>query len=335
MKVLYAIQGTGNGHLSRALEIIPVLQEKCDLDVLISGSEVELELPFPVKYRFKGLSFIFGRKGGIDYLRTYLRHNSRRFLAELRSLPVTDYDLVINDFEPVSAWAAKRHGVPCVSLSNQASILSPRTPKPARTDHIGRFILRHYAPASEHIGFHFDRYETWIHTPVIRRQIRNLEISNAGHYTVYLPAYKDKRIIALLSQVPGVNWQVFSKRAKDPCTVGHVQIYPVSSTRFLESFASCAGILCGAGFGTPAEALFMGKKLMLIPMKGQYEQHCNAVAAASLGVPVIKSLKAKHLATVRDWVNKAQAVKMDYPDETEEIINQLLEKYASGMAVSA
>ena len=62
MKILYAVQGTGNGHITRALEIIPFLQKKGDLDILISGIQSDIELPFEVKYRFKGLSFIFGKK---------------------------------------------------------------------------------------------------------------------------------------------------------------------------------------------------------------------------------------------------------------------------------
>ncbi len=66
MKILYAIQGTGNGHLSRAREIIPILQRKGQLDLLISGTQADVELPYPVKYRFKGLCFIFGKKGGVD-----------------------------------------------------------------------------------------------------------------------------------------------------------------------------------------------------------------------------------------------------------------------------
>lgn len=335
MKVLYAIQGTGNGHLSRALEILPVLRSKCEVDVLVSGCEAEIDLPFPVKYQYKGLSFIFGQKGGIDYLRTYLRHNSRRFLAELRSLPVTDYDLVINDFEPVSAWAAKRQGIPCVALSNQAALLSTASPLPANTDHLGRFILRHYAPAQKLIGFHFDRYAPWIYTPIIRKQIRRLRTSNQGHYTVYLPAYKDKRLITLLNLIPDVDWQVFSKRAVEAYTVGNVKILPVSGTRFLQSFASCAGILCGAGFGTSAEALYLGKKLLLVPMKGQYEQQCNAAAVADLGVPVIKSLKTKYLPAVQDWVDHGEAIKMDYPDQTAEIIDQVLSGYQQDSVATA
>jgi predicted glycosyltransferase len=66
MKILYAVQGTGNGHLARATEIVPLLRKFGKTDVLVSGRSGELELPFPVKYRFYGLSFFFGKKGGID-----------------------------------------------------------------------------------------------------------------------------------------------------------------------------------------------------------------------------------------------------------------------------
>jgi hypothetical protein len=42
MKVLYAIQGTGNGHISRANEIIPILERRVNLDVLVSGKNSTL-----------------------------------------------------------------------------------------------------------------------------------------------------------------------------------------------------------------------------------------------------------------------------------------------------
>src|SRR6478735_1565705 len=116
MKVLYAIQGTGNGHLSRAMAILPILQTKCEVDILISGIQVDLKLPFEVKYRFNGLSFIFGKSGGVDIINTYLKLKSRKLTKEIKNLPIENYDLVINDFEPVSAWAAYRKNIPCVSL---------------------------------------------------------------------------------------------------------------------------------------------------------------------------------------------------------------------------
>jgi uncharacterized protein (TIGR00661 family) len=107
MKILYAIQGTGNGHISRAAEIIPHLHKYSDCDVLISGYQNEVEPDFPVKYRLKGLGFVFGKNGGVDVRSTIKSANLKGFLKEIHSVPVEEYDLVINDFEPVTAWACK------------------------------------------------------------------------------------------------------------------------------------------------------------------------------------------------------------------------------------
>ncbi len=71
---------------------------------------------------------------------------------------------------------------------------------------------------------------------------------------------------------------------------GNVQVFPVSNEAFNNSLASCAGLLTGGGFEGPAEALFLEKKVMMIPMTGQYEQQCNALAASKLGVPVIHAI---------------------------------------------
>jgi len=107
MKILYAIQGTGNGHISRARDIIPFLEEKGQLDVLISGTEADVELGYPVKFALKGMSFVFGKKGGVDLAATYKKAKLKRFYREIKSLHVNDYDIVISDFEPVSAWACR------------------------------------------------------------------------------------------------------------------------------------------------------------------------------------------------------------------------------------
>ena len=87
--------------------------------------------------------------------------------------------------------------------------------------------------------------------------------------------------------------------------------------------------MCGAGFETPAEALYLKKKLLVIPMKGQYEQQCNAAALKKIGVPVIKSLKQKHIATIQAWLDSDQFILVDYPDETEKIIDMVLKKHGS------
>ena len=141
MRILYAIQGTGNGHLSRAKEIIPILNRYCEVKILVSGYDSEVELPFPIDYRRKGLSFIFGSNGGIDYWKSYLEASFRSLKKEINTFPIEQFEAVINDFEPISAWAAKRASIPCIALSHQAAVLDEQSPKPLNTDFIGRTIM--------------------------------------------------------------------------------------------------------------------------------------------------------------------------------------------------
>ena len=329
MKVLYAIQGTGNGHAARARDIVPLLKSKVDCDVLISGTQCDLNaFDFEIDYHRKGLSFVFGKNGGVDLWKTFTRLNPVRFLNEIRSLPIDQYDLVINDFEPVSAWAAKLKNVAIVSVSHQSAVLSPSAPQPLFTDWKGQLILKYYAPTEESYGFHFRSYDKNIFTPVIRQQIRQMVPSDKGHFTVYLPAYSDRAIIDTLSKVEGTRWQVFSKHAQKQHNHGNIEIQPIDNFAFLKSLETCRGILCGAGFETPAEALFLGKRLMVIPMKGQYEQHLNAAALKELGVPVINQLHSK-VKEIQRWVNRGKAIKVNYPDNAQRIIDRVLNNYLS------
>jgi len=327
MKILYAIQGTGNGHLSRARDIIPLLQRKGELDILVSGIQADVELPYPVKYKFKGLSFIFGKNGGIDLLATYRKSNLKKLYKEIKSLPIEDYDLVINDFEPVSAWACKIKHKECIGLSHQAAVINKKSPKPKKKDRLGKAILHNYAPVTEAYGFHFGAYDKNISTPVIRSQVRNAVPENKGHFTVYLPAYDDKRIIKTLSEIKNINWEVFSKHSKKEYREKNIHIRPIDNDAFISSMINCTGILCGGGFETPAEALFLKKKLMVIPMKGQYEQQCNAAALQTMGVPAIKSLKKKHAGKIKAWTVNKFSITVNYPDITEKIIDNIIKRH--------
>lgn len=331
MKVLYAIQGTGNGHLSRARDIVPALQKKnIDLDILVSGTQADIQIPYPIKYQLNGWSFIFGKRGGVDMWRTYLKTNASRLQREVRSIPVSEYDLVINDFEPVSAWACKLAQKPCIALSHQSAILSPNAPKPKKRDVVGKFILKKYAPSTARYGFHFKKYDSNIYTPIIRQEVRNMTRTKGGHYTVYLPSYSDEKIMKVLSSVKNAYWDVFSKHNRTKFFWKNMTVRPINNTAFIQSMAGSKGVLCGAGFETPAEALHMQKKLLVVPMKGQYEQQCNAAALKEMGVPVIKSLKMKYLDKIRAWVDSDTPLGVYYPDITENIIDRLLEESVVG-----
>ena len=328
MRILFAIQGTGNGHISRAREIVPLLQQHGELDVLISGTQADVLLNCPLAFRYHGFSYIFGEKGSVDHWKTYKSMNLPRLWKDVKSLPLIKYDLIINDFEPVTAWACKLQGRPSVALSHQASFLSKNTPRPKDSFHWAEWVLKHYAPTTDQVGFHFESYDNFINTPVIRSEIRELERNNFGHITVYLPAYHDSLLVSYLKKVPEIRWEVFSKHSKRVYTDNNVFVQPINNEKYNVSLANSCGLLTGGGFEGPAEALFLNKKVLVMPMKYQYEQLCNAEAAKKLGVPVIYQLNEDFIPQIKAWLASENTIKVNYPDNTSSIVAELISKYS-------
>lgn len=326
MKILYAFQGTGNGHASRALEIIPHLQRRGEVDVLVSGSQYEIELPFNIKYKLHGLGFVFGKKGGIDLISTLKDLNLKKVYKEIKMLPVKEYDLVINDFEPISAWACFFRNVPIISLSNQNALLNEKN-SAFKKFRLERLIIKYYAPAKNKFGFHFKTHSSSTFLPIIRKEIRYRNITKKGHYTVYLPSYSDEKIVKVLSKVKDIKWQIFSKKTKEHQFFHNITILPINDDAFIRSMASAKGVICGAGFATPTEALYLRKKLLVIPMKNQYEQQCNAVSLKEMGVTVVKKLSKKQLPKIEKWINTNKIVEVHYPDVTEDMLDAIILPY--------
>lgn len=74
----------------------------------------------------------------------------------------------------------------------------------------------------------------------------------------------------------------------------------------------------GAGFEGPCETLFLGKKILVIPMTGQYEQQCNAAALESIGVPSVPLLSEAFIPQIRQWLEEEQQLNISFPEDTAE-----------------
>lgn len=325
MRILYAIQGTGNGHIARAIELIPEFWKYGEVDVLISGHHSELKLPFPVKYRLSGYGFYFGSKGGVNLKKTWKLNSMLRFFREVASLQVNQYDLIVSDFEPVSAWACLLKGKACFGLSHQLAVIRHKKDDHSLAGMINKAVMKWYAPVKDGVGFNFRANGAEILSPVIRKKVRNVNIRDTGHYTVYLPSWSDLKLIALLSEIRDVNWYVFSKNALAPFSYGNVYIRPVNDEAFVKSLAESRGVLCNAGFETPSEALFLGKKLCVVPMKFQYEQGCNADMLGELGFLVLRQFsKPEALPLLRNWVLSPEKPQIHFPDNASFAVEKIL-----------
>jgi uncharacterized protein (TIGR00661 family) len=324
MKIFYAIQATGNGHISRAMELLPFLQKFGTVDIFLSGANSTLTLDAPIKYRSQGLSLFYTCKGSLDYWQMARKVSFMRAVKESKDLPVEKYDLVLNDFDCITSMACARKKIPSVNFGHQASFASDKTPRPDKPSKVGEWILQNYAKASQYIGLHFESYDDFIFSPVIKSEILKAEARNDGHITVYLPSYCDNELRALLKPFTDHRFEVFSRQTKERRTEGHITFIPVSKEGFNQSLITCHGIVCGAGFETPAEALYLKKKMIAIPIKGQYEQMCNAAALKKIGVKTLDGIDDDFNDTFNNWVNDPITPSVNYQYSTEAIVNILM-----------
>jgi len=314
MKIFYAIQATGNGHIARAAELMPYLQQYGEVDVFLSGSNSHLDFPLPIKYRSKGISLLYNTKGGLDYKKIIQHLQPLRAFKEARDLPIEKYDVVINDFDCITALASKLKKVPTVNFGHQASFQSRNTPRPAKKDWIGEWVLKHYGAANAYIGLHFRNYDNFIFSPIVKNAILNTDPTDKGHITVYLSHYSDEVLLPYLHKIPDVKFEVFSKKAKAVIRINNVELHPINNQAFTHSMVNSTGVITGAGFEAPAEALYLNKKLLCLPIKGQYEQLCNAEALKSFNVPVLPTIKNGFEKEIENWLDTCNTLLLQLPN---------------------
>ena len=326
MKILYSVQATGNGHVSRAMELMPYLQQYGEVDVFLSGSNSHLQPDLPVKYRSKGLSLFYGNTGGLDYWRMWKEFSLKRIWKEARELPVEKYDVVLNDFESITSLACKFKKVPSIGFGHQASFLSKHTSRGRKNDIAGEWVLKQYATATDYIGLHFKQYDDFIFSPVIKRDILQAQPTDKGHITVYLSHYSDEVVLKALHKAKDARFEVFSKKVKKPIVSGNTTLFPISNEGFTNSLIHSHGVITGAGFETPAEALYLGKKLLALPIKGQYEQLCNAAALKDFSVTVIDKVEEKFHADIIQWLASPPPLPLQLSHDTWQIVQMAVEK---------
>lgn len=321
MKILYAVQATGNGHISRASEILPLLKKYGQVDIMLSGNNAHLPVNLPIKYKSKGLSLFYQSSGGLHYHRMLKQLNPFRIWKDIKQLPVEQYDLVINDFDFITAMACKWKGAFSIQFGHQASFNYSETPRPSTKSAIGEYVLKNFAPAKLNIGLHFKPYHSNILPPIIKEHIRQAQPSNQGHITIYLAQYGHEEIYRQVKSLTHLKFHIFSSGIKEKKTLHNCQFFPLGKECFSHSMIHAKGIITGGGFETPAEALYLGKKIMIIPINGQYEQSCNAAALKEFGAEVIHEIDIHFGASVDRFFHESREIVPRYfQDATNEDI---------------
>jgi uncharacterized protein (TIGR00661 family) len=326
VKIFYAVQATGNGHIARAIELIPWLKKYGSVDVFLSGDNSSLDINLPVRFKSKGISLHYTKTGGLDHVKMLKGFSAKRVWKEAKDLPVENYDCVLIDFESIASLSCRLKKIPCIGFGHQASFQSSFSPRPKIKSLTGEWILKYYSPATLYTGLHFKAYDSFIMNPVIKDEILKAQPHNKNYITVYLPQYNDEILIKCFTLLPGVSFHIFSKKATVVSVEKNITVIPVNNNAFNESIINCNGVITGAGFETPAEILYLQKKLMCIPIKGQYEQKCNAEALKDFDVTVTDVIDKNFADLIHQWLNKPNPKPIDLKYTTEDIVASVMKQ---------
>ena len=308
MKILYGVQLTGNGHISRSTIIINKLKDLGhQVDVVTSGSGSNLLLP-NVKYKFNGLTLQYTR-GKINWIKTILKSKPIRLIKDIR-LNVSQYDLVISDFEPISAWSAKLSGVKSISICNQMSIVINDSKW-----NISKLFIKYFAKCDHLIGLDYIPSDN-IFQPICDIPMDKVELDN--FYLVYLPYINNEDLLNILS---GDNFKIYTNQ--DVISKGNIQFKKVNKDEFTLDLIRCKGVITNSGFSTTSEALILNKKLWSIPITGQYEQEINAQKLLEMGVYTDKLNKSN----LFNWLHNSSFIRYRWSDPIDDIIKKIIHIY--------
>ena len=290
MRIVYGIQSTGKGHLSRFLGLKSFFtRHGHELLVIATGYEDPpqyfLDAVSDCRYaRFRGISYVGDGLGGVSRSRT--AEAFVRYLPELLAsyeqaralIGGFGPDLVVSDFDPIAASSLVAPGFTRVGLCHQNALEIPGMYHPPGME-LEKFlactVVKLFTADLHHkLACHFYPENENCLPPIIRPAIRDAVPQNLGHIVIYhtLPGmlaeieqyasnHRDRRII------------LYGYGGQDDRDNLH---FESDSARFAADLASADAYVGTAGFQSISEAFYLGKKIAVRPVGGQYEQLWNA-----------------------------------------------------------
>ena len=323
MKILYGVQGTGNGHISRARAMNKHLKQYgLDIDFLFSGRDKDkyFDMEEFGDWRCcKGLTFLH-QSGKLKIMQTLKQASPLSFLNDIRTLDLSAYDVVLTDFEPIVSWAAKFQKKTCIGIGHQYAF---NYDVPRRGNNfVSSSIMKHFAPAQISLGLHWHHFNQPILPPIAETHHTN-DATEKNKILVYLGFEEVDDVLQYLESFEDYKFVYYGPFSEYE-SHGHIKLKPLSREGFKYDLATSSGVICNAGFELASEAIQLGKKLLVKPLAGQLEQLSNAKALEDLGIA--KSMNALDRDTTRSWLDNFSGKSITYPDVAKSIAHWISEK---------
>jgi uncharacterized protein (TIGR00661 family) len=317
-RIAYSMSGEGRGHATRVRAMVEMLRPSHEVVLYAPGdahellasayADTEVEVrPLPCLrfgYRADGRVALLGTAAAaLPYLARFHRLQDR-LAGELRRDRI---DVAIADFEPALPRAARRAGVPVLSVDHQHLLVESRLDfLPARLQRAAAAMalaVRAYVPGARltivssfyHPTPRWPRPDLCAVGVLLRPELLEATPRHGDHFTVYLRRSAPESLLTALASL-GRPAHVFGLGARP--ALGPLEFRPISEQGFVSSLAASAALVTTAGNQVVGEAIFLGKPVLALPELGNAEQEVNAsllvVSGAGMALPMAR-LDLPHL----------------------------------------
>lgn len=294
-KIMYGYSGEGSGHSTRAREMARALIAEGH-DVRLTSYDRgyrNLADEFDV-FEIEGLT-ISSEDNRVSVLKTIVENLKRlpagnRSLWKLRDeLETFQPEVIITDFEPMTAYLAEHFEIPLITLDNQHRMRYVEYQVPPDGDAeaaLIRNVIRVVVPwpsVSLITAFapgKLTNDRSFLFPPLVSSDVRNLTPANDGHILVYLTSGFES-LLPILKTYPRERFLVYGYDRNE--VDENLSFQKASRGGFIDHLASCKAVIATAGFTLISEALYLGKPYLALPMSGQFEQELNAFQLSQLG----------------------------------------------------
>ncbi|UCG38553.1 MAG: hypothetical protein JSV00_10350 [bacterium] len=218
-----------------------------------------------------------------------VRGHRQYFRLRDRTIPDFQPDLIITDFEPMTAHIARHLKIPLITLDNQHLIRNVRIPCPPHLHLnmlLAKMIIHTVIPKPDLslvLTYYFGEVKndrTVLFPPIINEEVLDLSPSEGDSVLVYLlNGYE--RFMNSLRSIPRQQFIIYGLDRNG--TEGNLVFRPYGRENFLADLAASRAVIATAGFTLISEAVHLGKPYLGIPYKHQFEQEINAHLLKMLG----------------------------------------------------
>ncbi len=306
MRILYGVAGEGMGHATRSRVVIDHLSRQHEVEVVVSGRAHDYlkarEHDRLGVNRIWGLSIVY-EDNEVQQLRTILSNVKSAFTGGLPRNLKTYFDLtmqfrpdvVVSDFESWSYLYGRLHRLPVVSLDNNQIVNRCAFPADVlagkETEYLtAKAIVKAKLPGCFHyLITSFFRPEvthprTTLHPPVLRPEIRAARAEPGQHLLVYQTSTSNAALPEILERT-GRECRIYGLRRELTAEVreGKLRYRPFGEAAFIEDLRTARAVISGGSFTLMSEAVQLGRPMLSVPVKKQFEQILNGRYLEKLG----------------------------------------------------